>query len=94
MRLFVTPLARSDVDQIYDLIAADRPSAARRWIDRMQMQFKFLSRNPRVGTARDDIRPHLRSISFGDCVIYFRERDDALEIVRVIHGARDIDQLF
>jgi toxin ParE1/3/4 len=94
MRLRVTRLAQLDVDQIHDQIAADKPSAALRWVQRTRQQFKFLARNPGVGEARDDVRPAIRSISHGNYVILFRVKSDALEIVRVVHGRRDINALF
>lgn len=94
MRLRVTRLAQSDIDQIHDQIAADKPSAAFRWIQSMQKQFKFLAKNPGVGEARDDLRAAMRSFSHGSYVILFRVETDALEIVRVVHGRRDINALF
>lgn len=63
MRLRVSRLAQWDIDQIYDHIAADKPAAARRWVERTRKQFKFLAKNPHVGEARDEIEPTLRSFS-------------------------------
>jgi len=94
MRLRVTRLAQWDVDQIHDQIAVDKTSAAHRWVERTQKQFKFLAKNPGVGEARDEIRPAIRSFSHGNYVIYFRVTADALEIIRVVHGRRDVDSLF
>lgn len=94
MRLRVTRLAQWDVDQIYDQIAADKPSAALRWVERTRKQFKFLAKNPDVGEARDDVHPAIRSFSHGSYVIFFRVATDALEIIRVVHGRRDVDSLF
>jgi toxin ParE1/3/4 len=93
MRLRVTRLAQWDVDQIHDQIAADKPTAALRWVERTRKQFKFLAKNPEVGEARDEIRPSIRSFSHGNYVIFFRVTADALEIVRVVHGRRDVDSL-
>jgi toxin ParE1/3/4 len=94
MRLRVTLQAKNDVDQIHDHIALDKPSAARRWLQRMRQQFKFLAKNPGVGEARDDLRPQLRGVSVGNYVVFFRVSGEVLEIVRVVHGARDVGQLF
>ncbi len=91
--LRVSSLARLDLDQIYDRIARDKPGGARRWLKRTAEQFVRLANNPQIGEARDDIRPTLRSISHGNYVIYFRPRDTDLEIVRVLHGSRDIQGL-
>jgi toxin ParE1/3/4 len=94
MRLRVARLAQWDVDQIHDYIAADRPAAARRWVEKTRKQFCFLAQHPYVGESRDDIRSSIRTFSHGNYVILFRVADDALEIVRVIHGRRDVNSLF
>lgn len=94
MRLRVSRLAQWDIDQIYDHIAADKPAAARRWVERTRKQFKFLAKNPYVGEARDEIEPTLRSFSHGTYVIFFRATQVDLEIIRVVHGRRDLDLLF
>jgi toxin ParE1/3/4 len=94
MRLRVTRLAQSDIDRIHDRIALDNPSAALRWVERARKQFKFLAANPGVGELCHDIRPDLRCFSQGNYVTFFRIVEDTLEIVRVIHGRRDVGTLF
>jgi toxin ParE1/3/4 len=94
MRLRVSRLAQWDIDQIHDHIAADKPAAARRWVERTRKQFKFLSKNPHVGEAREEILPALRSFSHGAYVIFYRTIQGDLEIVRVVHGRRDLDLVF
>lgn len=94
MRLKVTRLAQTDVDQAHNYIALDNRSAAIRWVQRTKEQFKFLAKNPGAGEAQDELRPGLRSYSYGSYVIYFRVRGEVLEIVRVIHGRRDVRMIF
>ncbi len=38
--------------------------------------------------------PELRVVSFGNYVIMFRAQDTNIEMVRLIHGARDLDTIF
>jgi toxin ParE1/3/4 len=94
MRLVVTRLAQRDLDRIHDQISADKPAAALRWVERTRKLFKFLAKNTGVGETRDEIGPGIRSFSHGSYVILFRATTDALEIVRVVHGRRDIEALF
>jgi len=94
MKLRVSRLAQSDVDQIHDSIARDKPGAAIRWVQRTRQQFKFLARHPGVGEVRDELRPGIRSYSLGNYVILFRVVADSVEIVRVVHGQRDVNALF
>jgi toxin ParE1/3/4 len=43
-----------------------------------------------MGRARDDLAPGLRSVVAGKYLVFFRASDAAIEVLRVIHGARDI----
>lgn len=86
----VAPLARSDLDEIWAYIAADSVTAADRMMDRFQELFKMLGRQTLIGEARDDILPGVRSFPAGKYVIYYRPAGAGVQIIRVIHGARDI----
>jgi toxin ParE1/3/4 len=93
-RYRISSLARLDLDEIYDYIANDKPGATRRRLKKTMDQFSALAKNPLTGQAREDIRLDLRSFSHGSYVIFFRLRQNYLEIVRVLHGARDIEGTF
>ncbi len=41
----------------------------------------------------DRYRPGLRAFSVGHYVVFFHLQDDALVIYRVLHGARNFDEL-
>jgi len=43
-----------------------------------------------LGTARPELRPDLRSFPCRGYVIFFRYRDDAVEVVSILHGHRDV----
>ena len=47
-----------------------------------------------VGPARDDLSPDLRCAAHGRYLLFFRERDDGVRIVRILHGAPDLHRLF
>lgn len=46
-----------------------------------------------IGRARPELRPDLRSLPFGAYLILYRVIDDGAEIVRVVHAARNLDDL-
>ena len=46
-----------------------------------------------IGRARPELRPDLRSFPFGAYLILYRAIDDGAEIVRVVHAARNLDDL-
>ena len=47
-----------------------------------------------IGEPREEVRPHLRSFSVGNYVIYYQIVGNRVVIVRVLHGARDLGKLF
>ena len=56
----LTNTAREDLIEIWLRVAADDLTAADRVLDRLERAAINLSENPRMGPARDDIRPGLR----------------------------------
>jgi toxin ParE1/3/4 len=49
---------------------------------------------PGIGRQREDLAPRLRGFPFGNYVIFYRPMENGVEIVRVLHGARDLPPLF
>jgi len=88
------PLAETDILEIWDYIADDSLTAADRWVDRLDEQFRVLATQPAMGRARDGLAPGVRSFPFGRYVIFYVPLDDGIDVVRVLHGARDIDAVF
>ena len=94
MKVRVTAPARDDLDGIWDCIARNNPAAASQTVYRIRDRFEILGRQPLLGEACEDLQPGLRSFSVLPYVIYYSFLDDQVSIVRVLHGARDVEQLF
>jgi toxin ParE1/3/4 len=88
------PQAAEDIAEIWDYIAEDNLDAADRWVDRLDEQFHLLATQPLIGRARDELAPGIRSFPFGRYVIFYAPLDDGIDVVRVLHSARDIDAQF
>ena len=56
----------------------------------MQRHFEPLRTFPESGAPRGQIRPGLRVVFHQRYAIYYRPLPDAVVIIRVVHGARDI----
>ena len=69
-------------------IAENNPVAARSWLNDIQRRCQHLGLTPGMGVARFDIRPNLRMFAIGNYLILYQQIDDGVEIVRVLHGAR------
>jgi len=100
-RLTWSHAARLDVLEIYQDIALEQPAAAERWFDRIEVKAGLLAAQPRIGMRRSDIRPAMRMLVEAPYLILYRtdpDNDDgpvrAVEIIRVVHGRRDLGALF
>ena len=85
----IAPRALADLDAIWSYIAEDKPRAADRTIDSLHARFTVLASQPLIGQDRADLRPGLRMLSVGSYAIYFKSTADGVEIVRVLHSARE-----
>ncbi len=89
-----TAQAEEDLIDIWIYIAQDNPLAADRVLDTIEERFYALADNPLIGRLRPDIAPELHHSSVGKYLILYRTVPGGIQIVRVIHGARDLPHLF
>ena len=89
-----TAQADEDLIDLWVYIAQDNPDAADHLLDEFEKKFALLAGQPRLGAARSDIAPGLRHFPVGNYLILYREIDPGIEVVRVVHGARRLSDLF
>ena len=83
--------AEIDLVAIAEFIAIDSSVAAINVVERIERAFSFLGDNPGVDRLRDDVSDEsVRSWIVDSYVIVYRERKGRIEVVRILHGARDI----
>ena len=68
--------------------------AADRLLYGIDEECKALAGMPGLGRPREYPTPGLRSFVTGKYVLYYRQTSDGIILLRVLHGARDIDPLF
>lgn len=85
-----TPLAAQDLEDIWFFVAQDDPAAADRLLDTLDEKIRLLADNPHMGPARPDIAKDLRYHPVGNYLLLYRVVDSGIELVRVVHGARDL----
>jgi len=88
------PQAEADLAEIWWYIAQDSPDAADVFLDQIEERCAVLAQFPLMGTAREDLLPFLRSLVVGSYVVFYLPVNGGIEIVRVLHGRRDLDALF
>ncbi len=86
-------LAQLDLLSIWGYIAEDSPSAADRTLDSIDYHCKLLGENPKLGQARPDIAPQMRYFPVKNYLILYQEQPLGIEVIRVIHGARDLNDI-
>jgi len=91
--LIISSNAQVDLLNIGDYIAQDNVDAAITFVLRLKQRCVDIAQFPGTGRKRNEIKPNLRSATEGDYVILYRRLPDGIEIVRVVHGKRDIGKI-
>ncbi len=99
-KLLFLRLAEHDAREIESYIADDNSVAAQRFRVAFEETADLLLRMPHLGSMRVSDRPALKDIrvipvkGFERYHIFYRLIAEGIEIIRVLHGARDYASLF
>ena len=93
-QLRISPSASSDLIEIWIYIPDDNVANADAFIDKLYQAIQALGRQPGSGRHREELAPGIQSFPFGRYIIFYRAVTSGIEIVRVLHGARDIENIF
>lgn len=93
-KYFTTRQAEVDIDEILAYIATDNFEASLEFYDRLVGSFEMLAENPKAGRERPELREQVRFFPLGNYLIFYRVWAGQIAIVRVLHSARDLDELF
>lgn len=100
LRVVRRPRARRDIVDIAVFIAQDSPESSDRFLEATELTLQALARMPRVGALCRFRNPRFAGVrmwrvrGFENYLIFYRPRKDGIEVLRLIHGARDIASLF
>lgn len=90
-RAIVTPRAQADLLEIGAYIARDNPAAADRLIDKLAAKGQLLAEHPGIGSPHPQVpRSELRYIPVGIYLLFYRETAEGIEVVRYVHGRRNL----
>ncbi len=99
-RIEKTPQAESDVDQIVETVALSSPESARRFVAAVESAYQQLAFMPELAGRYDldYLNRRLRAWQvpgFENYIIFYVPLRDGtgIDVVRVLHGARNIGQL-
>jgi toxin ParE1/3/4 len=86
--------AEEDLLAIANHIATDNPAAAAKWLDTIERTLTLLASNSMMGEDVSRLRPNLRRFCQGKYLLFFEPRSDGINLLRVLHGSRNVDDLF
>jgi toxin ParE1/3/4 len=95
-KLRVLPAADRDIDESAAFIARDNLEAALRFYDRVDDTLRRLRQHPLRHAPYGFSHPDLMTvrkctvIGFAKHLVFYRVTGDLIEVIRVLHGARDI----
>jgi antitoxin ParD1/3/4/toxin ParE1/3/4 len=94
-RFVLTPAARADLVEIANYIREQgSPDAARRVGEELRLAMRKLADMPGMGHLRSDLADEsLRIWSVYSYLILYRPQTNPLQIIRVLHGARDVETI-
>ncbi|MCA2708611.1 MAG: type II toxin-antitoxin system RelE/ParE family toxin [Microcystis sp. M015S2] len=89
-----SPQAKLDLKGIWFYIANDNRQRADAFLRKLDEKIKNLANTPYMGRNRDELMLNLRSFPVGSYVIFYRPIEEGIEVIRVLHSARDIEDIF
>jgi antitoxin ParD1/3/4/toxin ParE1/3/4 len=90
-RFVLTDDAKQDVSGIVAYIRRDNRDAAKRVRSELRAAMQMLADLPGMGHAREDLTPEpVRFWSVYSYLIVYKPDSKPLQVLRVLHGARDV----
>ena len=92
--LVILPAARADLIDIGDFIALDNRLRAATFVAEIEAKIVEVGERPGSFQKRDELHKGLRHARHGRYMIFFIEKGDEVQIVRVLQGSRDLPKMF
>lgn len=99
-RIRRNPRVKQDILELPRYIARDSFDAGMRFFDAVEQTLAKLAEMPGMGAIRGFDNPKFSDVrsrsvdGFGNHLIFYRKIPGGIEVLRVIHSARDIDAEF
>ncbi len=86
-RYCLSPRAQEDLSEIWDYSAERwRFDQADSYLHLLQRAIEAVAADPRKGTSCDEVRAGYRKYPAGSHMLLYRQSQDGIDIVRVLHG--------
>ncbi|MDA0205762.1 MAG: type II toxin-antitoxin system RelE/ParE family toxin [Acidobacteria bacterium] len=89
-RIRIAPAAAEDLAALHEyLVEGGNEERATEMVRQILSRVKQLGKFPRLGTSRSAAGPGWRVFPEAQYLIYYRQRDVGIELLRVLHGSRN-----
>jgi toxin ParE1/3/4 len=94
------PIVQRDLEELSDHIALDSPPSAQRFLTAARNEFERLAEMPGLGGVWEDAPHRMQDMrvwpitGFENYLVFYRPISGGIEIVRVLHSARDFPTFF
>jgi len=94
------PQAERDIEECFVFIGEDNLDIAVHFLVAVEDSIEFIGKNPFVGKIREFKDSKTKNIrmtlvkDFHNYQIYYTVKDEIIEIIRVLHGSRDLPDIF
>lgn len=93
--LIIRPDAERDLREQWKYVARESSTdRANAFLNNTLNKLELLAERPSIARLRSDLQPDLRSYPVGQYIVFYLPLADGIEVVRVIHGRRDIASQF
>lgn len=92
-----SPAAIADLLDHFSYLAQQSPDLGQRFLDEVAASYELLALTPELGAIYPSNHPRLGNIrvwsvkGFAKYLIFYFANERTVEVVRVLHGARDLD---
>ncbi|MFO0967347.1 MAG: type II toxin-antitoxin system RelE/ParE family toxin [Gemmataceae bacterium] len=94
-----SPRTEADLEEILDYLGRQSAQLAYRFLRMAETTFAFLAKSSDPGSPFDGAEPRLANLRywpikrFPNHLVFFRTTETELQIVRVLHGARNLEAI-
>lgn len=99
-RIIKTDLALTDLEEQAEYLRLRSPRSALRFLDAAEALFRQLASMPGLGEPFETANPFFQDLrcfpipKFPSQIVYYKPLRDGIIVIRVLHGARDVDRIF
>lgn len=94
--ILIRPKAQADMDDTAEYLGRENPASALRFLAGTEETFQQLLATPGLGRVREYLNPKLKDLrswrirGFEKWLVFYRTTGNRIEVVRILHGARDL----